>query len=458
MKTKYIQSIQFKDKLVLIHLLTYELKILRNTDMESWIRNELSNIKEEVYNDLKRSYFIVENEDVDKELLRKAQKIFSLPYKPLPYSVCIYLTDLCDLQCTYCYSGYTREMKKGKITQGDVRDIFEAIKKLSKITNISPKDINIALIGGEPLLPQNVDIMQQILHESDKLDVKHLEIISNLLNVADFIDTFKTYGGRITFKATFNGNNDVHDSMRKKVDGSGTYFETFKNIRIILDELPTATIDISILIDKQSDNNVIKSLFKDFDNVGFLENQRINFKFGKIQFRGEYRGLGNYVDNVIPDEDYTVFLLDIYKNNQHINRDMIGGGPLYKLFDLYDNWTGNKLVYPSFKGCDAVYPGRYCFYVDGFIYPCTDIVGIEKYRIGTYKDGFLLNNEFFRWHNFDVKALTKCNSCRYVAFCNGGCLISSDYYNGNFNDVHCENIEKGIEKLVRYLDQERMLE
>lgn len=456
-KSKYIQTIKLKDKLILIQLLTYDYKILEKSDIYNWLTENLNDLNEDTIYELKKNHFIIDSINDDINLFKKAQNYFSYPNIFQNYTIAIYLTDKCNLNCSYCYTGYTREYKSNILSISDVNDIFIAINDLAKITNTPIKNLNLSLLGGEPLLPENFEILKLILKKCEKYEIKNVEIISNIVNLELFIELLNKFKGNISIKVTLNGDRILHDNVRKNIDGKGTYIQTLKNLNLILNNIQNASIDLSILIDKRFDHKTARVLFNDLSKYNILNNKKVNIKFGKIQFRYTYEGEENYLDNVIPAEEYTNKILDLYMNNKFIDSEMIGGGPLYKLFDLFDNWTKNKLIYPSFKGCDAIYPGRYNFYTDGYIYPCTDIVGIKQFRVGTYKNGLKLNNEFFYWRNFKVSNLKKCNKCKYVAFCNGGCLITSKCKNGSFEDVYCENISKGIENLVIYLDKEGLL-
>ena len=116
-----------------------------------------------------------------------------------------------------------------------------------------------------------------------------------------------------------------------------------------------------------------------------------------------------------------------------------------------------KIVLPNYRGCDAVYPGRFCFFTDGQIYPCFDCVGMETFAIGKYRVNIEFYGEYEKWKGFSVKNIKKCNLCKYVGICNGGCLISNISKNGNIADVFCENIEEAISKFLDFCYREEKL-
>ncbi|WP_427339878.1 SPASM domain-containing protein [Caloranaerobacter sp. DY30410] len=155
--------------------------------------------------------------------------------------------------------------------------------------------------------------------------------------------------------------------------------------------------------------------------------------------------------------DYYPKLLRAKYNDNRIKDFMIDGSEVNILSKVYKYWKLGKPVAPNFRGCDAVYPGRYCFYPDGKIYPCTDIVGIDEYAIGVYKPRLSFNDINEKWKNFSINDIDKCNQCKYIGMCNGGCLVTNKCINGDITVVECIDIEKALEKFIIELYRERFL-
>ena len=83
---------------------------------------------------------------------------------------------------------------------------------------------------------------------------------------------------------------------------------------------------------------------------------------------------------------------------------------------------------------------------------------MEGFDIGEYRKGLVFNENYKIWKNFDVTTIQKCNECKYVGFCNGGCLISNISKNHSIDNVYCENVEKTLENYFNYLVQEGVID
>lgn len=141
------------------------------------------------------------------------------------------ITDMCNLQCTYCY-----QHNKGK----NIMD-FETAKKFIDIlladqnTYINTNNTNgviIEFIGGEPLLA--VDLMdkiteyfleQMILLNHPWLTKFRFSICSNgvLYFSEKFQNYLKKYSKFVSFSISVDGNKELHDACRVFPDGSGSY-------------------------------------------------------------------------------------------------------------------------------------------------------------------------------------------------------------------------------------------
>ena len=72
--------------------------------------------------------------------------------------------------------------------------------------------------------------------------------------------------------------------------------------------------------------------------------------------------------------------------------------------------------------------------------------------IADYVNGFKFNPERHNaWKRFCLKK-TKCFRCKFIAICNGGCLITNFFRTGNINIPDCLPVEDALEKFINYLD------
>lgn len=454
-KTKYLIEKNEKSIIMLMQLLTFDIVIIKGKDRDAWIENKFQNLSKECFRQLKEKKFIIEEKREDKEILELSKKYFGVKKLRAP-NIVIYLTNECNLRCSYCYSGYENEKKNEKISKEDIDQIFQAIDKIYEKNEYLPQKPIISLFGGEPLLPSNKKAIEYIIEKMNQQEYQYLEIVTNLVNVKMFKDIVNKFKEKISFRVTLNGDENLHDSMRKFPNGGGTYKIIFLNIQFVLKYMPKAVVDLSILIDKSITKQNIDNLFIDLKKSGILDTPRAQVKFGHIQFRSNYVCQG-FENRVMDVSDYYPTLLNYKKNNLLMDDSMIQGSSMYILKEIYSSLIcEERVVVPNYRGCDAVYPGRFCFFTDGQVYPCFDCVGMDGFAIGAYRGGMKFYKKYDEWKNFSVSDIEKCNSCKYVGICNGGCLISNISKNGSMSDVYCENVEEAIGKFLHFCYQENM--
>lgn len=457
-KSKYIHECNIEDKkIILIHTLTFVYFIIKDSDYNNWISENFQEMDQDNVAQLIDMKFLIKNYDEDVKILKLAQEYFSTPQLMIP-NIVIYITNECNLRCSYCFTGYEHNKEYETISLVDVDKIFDAIIYIysnNKFLNGGPI---ISLFGGEPLLVKNKYIIEYIFKRLSNISINSLEIVSNIVNIKYFADVIKEYKKTVYVRVTLNGEKDVHDNLRKSNNDMGTYEISIKNMKYMLEKVDNIVFELLILLDINGANlNGIEKMFNDLENNNLLNNKRVDIKFGKIQFRGDYVCL-NYKNQVLDVEDYYPKLLEFKRKIPYIKENMLSGSSMYKFIEMYKFWKYNTMITPSFKGCDAVYPGRFCFFTDGYIYPCFDCVGMNNFRIGEYRNKLKFNDNFLAWNSFNTKNIIKCNNCKYVGFCNGGCLITNQSKNNDIYDVHCENVEQSLNKFIIELDKEEFFD
>lgn len=455
-KTKYIIEMEEDENLVLIHLITFGIVVLDKSDTKNWISNELKKLSDSAKKALLSKKILLEDKEDDNRLLRYAQSVFSKRKKFVP-TVVIYLTNECNLRCSYCYTGYENEKSNEVLTENDVEKIFNATKMLYRSDYYKSEKPLISLFGGEPLLPSNKAMIKYLINKLEEFKYDEVEIVTNLVNVRLYAEIFKEFQGDIFLRVTLNGDRKIHDNIRKFINGKGTYDIIMDNIDYVLKNLPNTLVDLSVLLEKSVNIEGIAELFVEIENRGFFKSSRFSTTFGHIQFRSNYVCPG-FEDRIIDVADYYPLLFNFKKTIPQINDTMILGSSMYILKAIYDNIVYNTIVTPSFTGCDCTRLGRFCFFTDGYIYPCYDCVGMKEFAIGEYRKDFRLYNFYDEIKNFSVKDLEKCNNCKFVGICNGGCIITNISKNGNIADVFCENVENAFINFLNYLYSEGLLD
>lgn len=148
-KTKYLIEKNEKSIIMLMQLLTFDIVIIKGKDRDAWIENKFQNLSKECFRQLKEKKFIIEEKREDKEILELSKKYFGVKKLRAP-NIVIYLTNECNLRCSYCYSGYENEKKNEKISKEDIDQIFQAIDKIYEKMNICLKSQLSHCLGENP--------------------------------------------------------------------------------------------------------------------------------------------------------------------------------------------------------------------------------------------------------------------------------------------------------------------
>lgn len=457
-KTKYLIEKKENSILILMQLLTFDIYILKGKNKDIWLDEKIELLPEELRDELLKRKFLVLSSKDDEELKKIAENNFKRKRLDVP-SIAIYLTNKCNLRCSYCYSGYQHKEAEQKITSDDIDKIFESIDLIYENNEYLDMNPIISLYGGEPLLHGNESNIEYIISKQNQKQYEQLMIVTNLVNIKMFKEILEKFQRKLIFKVTLNGDEILHDTMRKFENGRGTYQITLNNMKFVLENLSNTLIELSVLLDNRITNKNITNLFQDLQTRGFLKNNRVNIKFGHIQFRTQYVCSG-FEDRILNVEDYYPMLYRFQKDNSLITRDMISGSSMHLLNSIYEVLKDRKgMVVPCFTGCGAVYPGRFCFFTDGEVYPCFDCVGMDGYSIGNYrKQGLYFYENYKLWKDFDVTKLQKCTECKFIGFCNGGCLTSNKSKCGNIMVPYCENVEASINKFLDYCYEEKLFD
>ena len=155
--------------------------IVPNEEFQNLIHGRYEQISEEFLEELKRKYFIFdENEDVFVERVKE-------PYREMKRYIfsatCLHifvLTNQCNMCCVYCQAQDSAHTKKGKMTK-------EIAQKAVDIALQSPeRRLDFEFQGGEPLV--NFDIIRFIVEYADKYcnDKEiHYSVVTNTLLLND---------------------------------------------------------------------------------------------------------------------------------------------------------------------------------------------------------------------------------------------------------------------------------
>ncbi|PKP59328.1 radical SAM/SPASM domain-containing protein [Candidatus Atribacteria bacterium HGW-Atribacteria-1] len=452
-KSRFIHEYSLNKGTFLFHTLTFDYHILNQISSELWREQKYSQLLADEKLKLIEKKFLLNNKKKDDILFQKAIRFFS-KRKDLSPSFLIYITNECNLNCSYCFQKGERKYSYTSLTEQTIDAILSGMEKLLGKFHTTPSK-RITIFGGEPLLPKNKNTVNYLCSrlQEDRENIYHLGIITNGIFIPSYIDEFKKHNNIINYiKVTLDGPEKIHNQSRIFRNGQGTYKIIINNIKLFLEQIQNIKVYINILLNERNINYILE-LFDDLERESIFNHDNVKIEFGRIQFRANPL-IANY-EHELKMSKYYSELLKLKRKDARITDDMLTGSELKFIGDLYRFWKNNEFILPNMKGCSAVYPGRYCFYPNGKIYPCTEIAGTENMAIAEYKPDFSINPNIYEWKNYNVLHLEKCNTCKYIAICNGGCPVSNLGVHSNLKKVYCLDIEEGINNFISELQNER---
>jgi uncharacterized protein len=339
----------------------------------------------------------------------------------------VILTYDCNLRCKYCYERHLQmhgiEWLKKSMRKDEADMLYDCITALDAKCDQTEKQIT--LYGGEPFLPQNIEIVKYIMKKGLKLGYRFFAVTNGLSLKEQASELRKD--GLDGVQVTLDGPKDVHDKRRYKADGSGTFEEIIESI----EEARNAGLQISIRIMFDASNVSEVTQFVDFAiERGWHRDERILIYLANVfeHARGDY-------SYTIPWEDGVLKMIDIAKRNkkyEFLVKGAVGVNPIGDLFTKGE-WL------PRFFGCQA-HCNQLFYDCHGDIYSCWKIVGQREHSVGRFIPSPHFNDNYKVWLKRNVFNMPKCRACPYISLCGGGCAIVAYENTGSLMSPNCMGI------------------
>lgn len=440
-KTKYVYEQQLGQNLFIMNLLTFRYLLLDRKTTTNWINNNIVALQQK--NELIEQHFLVEDDTI---LLKVAFDKLSSKGNLCPSNV-IFITDECNQKCTYCFERENKFLNKTRTTlsEKDIDKIFDMICHFKH--NKKKYNGSITIFGGEPLLLKNRHIIEYCLKRLKSLRLSKATIVTNGITLHHYLDLLNQFSEQIyALVITLNGYGPLHDIIRGSEENP-TFNIIIDNIKKCFELKNEINIKINILLEKRNINK-INELLDFLQREKLLQDKRIHIAFGRIQSRTNPQQ-SNY-SFALPYEKYYSSIFQNYYHDSLITDEMIEGSEVSVMSNIYKSWKHQSVAYPLLRGCEAVYPGRFCYYVDGYIYPCTEIAGNINYAIGNYREMKMYSDSLSQWSEYNLRKL-KCADCKYIGMCCGACPITNTEVNGSMSEVYCLNMETSLKNMIDVL-------
>lgn len=357
-------------------------------------------------------------------------------------ALCIHICHDCNLRCRYCFADEgayhsAREFMSEETAKKAIDFLIE--------NSGNRKVLEVDFFGGEPLMCLDT-IKNVVYYAKDKAAARGKKFLfttttNALLLNEEAIEFFNAEMENVVL--SLDGRKQVHDAIRKTVNGKGSYDFVINNIRnfvksrgdkhyYVRGTFTAKNLDFSkdvlFLADNGFDSISMEPVVTDIDDLAIKEEHL-------PEILEEYERLcDEYLERYARGEGFNFF---------HFNVDLEGGPCLSKRVSACG--AGNEYF--------SVAP-------NGDIYPCHQFVGDEKFKMGNVNGGALNADIRSTFAENCLFTREKCDKCFAKYICSGGCSANNYHFEGDMNKpygVTCEMMKKRIECGMHVLARKREL-
>ncbi len=347
-------------------------------------------------------------------------------------ALCLHICHDCNLSCKYCFAG------KGKYKGKAEYMSFEVAKKAVDflISNSgNRKTLEMDFFGGEPLM--NFDVVKKTVEYAKEEGRKAGKTFLFTLTTNGVLlngETARWLNDEMeNLVLSVDGRREVHDGVRKTVNGKGSYDVIIDNIRNFVKMRGDKKYYVrGTFTNKNLDfgNDVLALADMGLDQISLepvVLDEKDELYIGKKDLpaiKEEYRRLSKiYLERRAKGERLFNFF--------HFNIDLEGGVCLKKRVSACG--AGNEYF--------SVTP-------NGDIFPCHQFASNPAYKMGNVFEGKLDENIRSTFKNASLYTREKCKDCFAKYHCSGGCAANNVNFNGDINkpyEITCEMMKARME-------------
>lgn len=342
----------------------------------------------------------------------------------------LYLTENCNLRCSYCYEGPNKKNSKLSITK--------LHKTLDFIIKNNPENerIDLTFLGGEPLLNKTLIYETISIIENEYSEFKsnfNFYITTNgILLDKKIIELFIKYD--FTVSISIDGDKKTHNLNRVSVNGKDEYEKIIENM---------------LLMRKMGGDFFVRMTVTANNVSSFYPNVRYFYDLGIRKINIGVDHIGKWTEDALNTLDSQYDLIDeFYLNVVADSDDGIINIHDYKLNIFV---ADRKPAY-----CSGGSKGHLVINSSGELYPCGYVVGDEIWKLGSVETD-LNRKKFLESVRANVVKKSNCHECDIAFTCSGAkCGFYNYIMTGKLNvnhDLTC-NLERLLYKHNLYVIKE----
>ena len=327
-----------------------------------------------------------------RELIGRLWNSYLLKHETTCY-VYLQLTHECNLRCSYCFQASNGYQHRA-MTLGTLHNIELCLNKLL-VTSCNPARIVIVLYGGEPLLTKNLNLVAEALDICKRCGFR-LRVITNGIQLPHYLAILKRSIGVLDgVTVTLDGTRFSHDSVRRTLDGEGTYDRVVSSSKAAISN----GIDVKVRL------NVSR------DNIDMLRHS--NWRHSDLQYEI------HRVDYPIYEKAVSFWQLLELCLNGYISLAELAVNQVGYFYQIFEE---DQTHYPLFSDCPS--GSVLLFSPEGAVYDCNE-AGTDSVPIDTVEDSscsyFKSVESYLTDRTFQMGS--PCSKCPAFPVCGGACRV-----------------------------------
>ena len=384
--------------------------------------------------------------DVDglkQEGLLYAEEVKAYPVKSnLVKALCIHICHDCNFRCRYCFADEGAYHAKRESMS---LETAKAAVDFLVANSGNRKVLEMDFFGGEPLMNFSV-IKETVAYAKERGAQTGKKFLftttTNALLLNDeIIEFFNAEMENVVL--SLDGRPEVHDAIRKSVNGKGTY---------------------ALIIDKIKKFVQLRGEKSYYVRGTFTAK---NLDFGKdVLFIADEGFDSISMEPVVTEledlqikEEHLPRIEEEYENlcDEYLKRHAEGKG--FNFFHFNVDLEGGPCLSKRVSACGA---GNEYFSVlpNGDLYPCHQFASDKDFYMGNVWEGITRPEIREKFKNSCLFTRKKCETCFAKFICSGGCSANNYHYNGDIDtpyEMTCAMMKKRIECGMHILAEKKLL-
>ena len=383
----------------------------------------------------------------DCEALKEAGLLFKDEVKTYPMksnevkALCIHICHDCNFRCRYCFADEgAYHSKRESMTFETAKAAVDFLIKNSGNRKVLEMDF----FGGEPLM--NLGVLKQTVYYAKEAGAKAgkrflFTTTTNALLLND--ETIEFFNEEMeNVVLSLDGRKEVHDAIRKSVNGKGTFDLIIDKIKKFISLRGNKSYYVRGTFTAKNLDFSKDVLFIADQGVDSISMEPVVTEIDDLQIKAEH----------LPQIEKE------YENlcEAYLERREAGKG--FNFFHFNIDLEGGPCLSKRVSACGA---GNEYFSVtpNGDLYPCHQFAGDEAFRMGSVFTGIEREDIREKFKNSCLFTRKKCENCFAKFICSGGCSANNYHFNGDIDEPYettCAMMKKRVECAMHVLAKKKV--